>query len=423
MPILESPEAQMLLSDATLEPQHLVSCRRQLQRFLDRYLPLFYRVEQSHNATIVIEGLLSDLARKTCEPIARREGVERKPIQFFVGAGKWDDEAVLAEYRRQVVAACGDPQGVLIVDPSAFPKKGHASCGVKRQWCGRLGKIENCQVGVFLAYATPRGCAFLDRQLYLPEDWAADPERRAKTPVPPATVFQTKIQMATAMLAAHGAAVPHAWVVAADEFGRSAEFRARLRESHERYLLDVPCDTLIRDLAVRRPPRQNSGAGRMRQTPWRRVDAWLQRQPPERWERITIRAGEKGPLTVDALSARVRARQDQRAGDEERLLVLRDGADPAIVRFALSNAAAEVPLADLARAACERHRIEELFQAGKGEAGLAQYELRSWVGWHHHMTLVFLALWFVTLERRRLGEKKTGDHRAADTPVVLSVAS
>ena len=152
--------------------------------FLERYLPKFYRAEQRQNATLVIRGLFSGLERKTCEPIAIEAGVPRKPIQFFVGAGLWDDEAVMAELRLHVREDLAEPEGVVVIDPSGFPKKGTESCGVGRQWCGRLGKVDNCQVGVFLAYAARAGYAPLDRRLYLPEDWADDTARRDEVPCP-----------------------------------------------------------------------------------------------------------------------------------------------------------------------------------------------------------------------------------------------
>ena len=134
--------------------------------------------EQRENATVVIRGLLSGLTRKTCEPIARESGVHRKPVQSFVGSGAWDDEAVMAEVRRHVTEELGDGQGVLVIDPSSFVKKGTHSCGVKRQWWGRVGAVQNCQLGVFLCYASAKGHAPLDRRLYLPEEWADDPDRR-----------------------------------------------------------------------------------------------------------------------------------------------------------------------------------------------------------------------------------------------------
>lgn len=405
MSLLTTPEAQALLEETTVEGRHLRACTDKLTSFLDRYLPLFYRKEQAANAVVVVEGLLSDLERKTCEPIARREGLERKPVQFFVGAGKWDDEAVMTELRRHVCQEFGDPRGVLILDGCTFPKKGTESCGVKRQWCGRLGKVENCQAGVFLTYATPQGCAPLERRLFLPEDWAADPVRREKAHVPPEVAFRTKWQLGAEMLVRHAADIPHAWILADDDFGRAAEFRAQLRACHERYLFDVPCDTLIRDWERRRPPRSQKSRGQQRETPFCRADTWVKGQPASRWARLQMGAGEKGPLEVQALTVRVRAKHDQRVGEEERLVVIRTLEESPRTSFALTNAAPDVPLAEMVRALSQRHRIEEFFEAGKGEAGLGHYEVRSWVGWHHHITLSLLALWFLILERHRLGKK------------------
>ena len=180
MSLLDHPEARTLLGDASLTLQTVAGCRDRLAGFLQRYLPRFSRVEQRCNAVLVIRGLIGGLERKTCEPIAIEAGLPRKPIQFFVGAGKWNDEAVMTELRSHVREDLAEPDGVVVIDPSAFPKKGTESCGVGRQWCGRLGKVDNCQVGVFLAYAAAAGYAPLDRRLYLPQDWADDEGRREK---------------------------------------------------------------------------------------------------------------------------------------------------------------------------------------------------------------------------------------------------
>src|ERR1700680_870862 len=172
--ILEHPAAQALLADADVSPADVRGCRERLHAFLARYLPRFYREEQRELAQVVLQGKLSNLQRKTSEPIAYLAGRHRKPVQHFVGAGGWDDESVMAELRQDVCETLADPDGVLVLDPSGFPKKGEASCGVARQWCGRLGKGDNCQVGVFLVYATAAGQVAVGRRLYLPKDWAGD---------------------------------------------------------------------------------------------------------------------------------------------------------------------------------------------------------------------------------------------------------
>src|SRR5450755_275878 len=217
MSLLEPPDAQALLDDASVSPGTVRGCTDRLTGFLQRYLPKFYRVEQRDNATTVIRGLLSGLERKTNEPIAIAAGLARKPIQFFVGAGKWDDEDVMAEVRLHVREELAEPEGVVVIDPSGFPKKGTESCGVDRQWCGRLGKVDNCQVGVFLAYAAEAGYAPLDRQLYLPREWAADRPRRRATHVPQQVKFQESWRIALELIDRSGADVPFGWVAGDDE--------------------------------------------------------------------------------------------------------------------------------------------------------------------------------------------------------------
>jgi SRSO17 transposase len=408
MSLLEHSDAKALLDDAILSPESVIGCTDRLTDFLKRYLPKFQRVEQRDNATLVIRGHLSGLERKTCEPIALQAGLPRKPVQFFVGAGKWDDESVMKELRQHVIEEIAVPDGVVVIDPSSFPKKGTESCGVERQWCGRLGKVDNCQVGVFLAYAAPGGYAPLDRRLYLPESWANDDARREKCHVPPEVKFQEKWRIALDLLDRSLPGLAHGWITGDDELGRPAEFRAALRLRKERYVLDVPCNTTVRDLERRRPRRRHAGRGRKREVPFVRADLWAASQPESRWERITVRDGEKGPLVVDAMTVRVRARQEDRIGPEERLVVIRSVGESR-TDYALTNASAEVPLAGVVRAQRQRHRIEELFEAGNGEAGLDHYEVRGWVGWHHHMTLSFLALWYLCLERRRVGGENPGD--------------
>ena len=404
MSLLERPQAHALLADALVQPDDVRACQDHLTQFLKRYLPLFYRRELRDLATLVIQGRLSGLERKTSEPIAHQAGRPRKPVQHFVGQGAWDDEAVLAELRGHVADAIGDPRAVLIIDGSGFAKKGTASCGVARQWCGRLGKVENCQLGVFVGYAAPAGHTLVDRRLYLPRDWAADPARRRKTHVPEAVVFQEQWRIALDLLD-RSAALPHGWITGDDEFGRATEFRAALRRRRERYVLDVPANTLVREVAKRRDGKR---------PPFERAEQWAARQPEGRWQTLTLRAGEKGPRKVRALKRRVQTRDDEgRAGPTETLTVIRTlGREPQWW-YTLSNARRRERLAALVEAHGERHRIEQSFAEGKGEVGLGQYEVRGWVGWHHHMTLALVALWFVTLERRGLGKKNAGHDAAA----------
>jgi SRSO17 transposase len=405
--ILADPRAEELLEGATLSAAAVRGCEKRLTGFVGRYLPLFYREEQRGNAVVVLEGLLSGLQRKTCEPIAREHGVHRKPIQAFVGHGAWDDEAVMAELRRHVKEELADPGATLVIDPSSFIKKGTESCGVKRQWCGRLGKTENCQVGVFLCYAADGGHAPLDRQLYLPEDWASDADRREKCHVPEAIVFQEKWRIGLAMLDRCRNELPHAWVAADDEMGRCTEFRDELRQRKERYVVDVPCNTLVRDLEAPRPRRKHAGRGRKRETPFVSVKQWMAKRPASAWQRVEVRPGTKGPLVVEAMTRRVQTRRGKhRLGPEERLLVTRTLVEGCTkIDYGLSNAGPEVGIQELVRGHGQRYRIEQMLAEGKGSAGLGHYEVRSWVGWHHHMTLSMLALWFLVSQQIRVGGK------------------
>src|SRR5436190_713655 len=188
--ILEHPQAQALLEQATVAPQAVARCGRDLTAFLGRYLPLFYRDEQRDHAATILRGKLTGLQRKTTEPIASLAGQKRRPLQHFVGAGRWDDTAVRAELRAHVREELADPHAVLVLDNHGVPTKGEDSCGVARQGCGRLGEVDNCQVGYVLAYAAPRGHALIDGRLYLPPARAADATHRAKTYVPKDVAFQ-----------------------------------------------------------------------------------------------------------------------------------------------------------------------------------------------------------------------------------------
>jgi SRSO17 transposase len=408
MSLLEHPTAQALLADAEVSAAAVAGCRRRLDSFLRRYLPRFYRIEQHELARVVLQGKLGNLQRKTSEPIAAQAGRPRKPVQHFVGAGRWDDEAVMAELRRHVAEELADPDAVLVLDPSAFAKSGADSCGVARQWCGRLGKVENCQVGVFLAYVSDRGQALVDRQLYLPEAWAQESVRRRATHVPSEVTFQESWRIGLGLLDRVAGQLPFGWVAGDDEFGRCAAFRAELRRRRLRYVLDVPRNTLVRDLG------EAPAEGR-RRPPWRRADAWAKAQPRRRWRKVRLGDGSKGPRVVWAAEAWVQTRDaDDGVGPRERLVVIRTVDREPRTWYTLSAAPAEVPLAKLVEVHGRRHGAEELFGAGKGEVGLGQYEVRSWVGWHHHMTLSLLALWFLELEKSRLGGENPGVDGAAD---------
>lgn len=381
------------------DPEHIsgaavATCLSSLAVFLRRYQDQVQRVEQEGHLQVYVEGLVSGLERKSVEPIATAHGLYRRPLQHFVGAGKWSDAQVRGEMRRHIVEEIGDPEGVLVLDGSSFHKQGPESVGVARQYCGRLGKIDNCQTGIYVAYSTPRGFTLLDTDLYLPHEWIDDPERRAKTYIPDDAQFRTNWQIADDLLVRLGPQVPHGWVTGDDEYGRPTEFRDALAGRGERYLLEVPNNTL-----VRRPSHWPGRASK-----WGSVRRRKDRRPDHKWRRITVRDGEKGPIEVLAFCTRVETKRQGAPARLETLLVMQAVSGGKTWYF-LGSADAPLDVAELVRVASHRHHIEQAFEFAKGECGLAHYEVRSWVGWQHHMTLSMLALWFLTLERRRLGKK------------------
>ena len=407
MGLAEPLPVHELFPHVEITRKQLEPCLENLKSFLNRYAPRFYRVEQADHARTYLEGLLSDLARKTIEPIATDHDQHRRPLQHFVGAGLWEDEEILSELHTDVRQKIGDPNGVLVLDGSGFPKKGTESVGVKRQWCGRLGKQDNCQVGVYLAYAGSGSATLIDRRLYLPREWCRSPKRRGKCHVPPEIHFRTAVEIADDLLKKDDARFPHSWITGDDEFGHPTWFRKALARRRERYLLEVPGNTCIRDLEAPPPPRKTARGGTPK-TPFVWASKWALQQPARRWTKLLVRNAEKGPLEVEAIWVRVQTRWERKAGPQEIFLVTRNAHGDPEYRFYLSNAAPSVSLPELVRVAKERHRIEECFEQAKGEAGMAQYEVRSWVGWHHHMTLGLLAAWFLVLEQRRVGGKNAG---------------
>jgi SRSO17 transposase len=404
MTILEHPDAQALLEDAVLAPEQLQGFAAQIEPFLARYFPLFQRSEQRGNARLILMGKLSALSRKTCEPIAHSFGVRRENLQDFVGCSPWDDRPILDELHRHVAEAWGDPRGVLIGDGSGFAKKGEHSCGVKRQYCGRLGKVDNCQVGVFLGYACRHGHTLLEQRLFLPPEWADAADRRAQAGVPEAVIYKEIWEILLDELE-QCRDVPHAWFSCDSECGRVNAFRAGLRQRGERYVVEVREDLRVRDL--RECPRARRGAtGRLPVAATRSAKEWAERQPADAWQAFEIRGGEKGPLRVEAVETLVQTFEDTALGSVERLVVIQTvEADEARTWYCLSDAADEVPLEEVVWAHGQRYWAEASFAQGKGEVGLGQYEVRGWVGWHHHMTLSLLALWFLGLQREREAEK------------------
>jgi SRSO17 transposase len=408
MTILEAPQAQEILADAILTEEQIADLAQRLEPFLTRYFPLFQRSEQRHHALRILQGKLSALSRKTAEPIAHAAGVRRENLQDFVGSSPWQDDPILATLRQHVTEVWYDPQGVFLGDGSGFAKKGDDSCGVKRQYCGHLGKVDNCQIGIFLGYACKYGHVLLDHRLFLPREWADDNDQREKGKVPQEVTYRETWEILLDQVD-RCRDVAHAWFVCDSEFGKVYDFRAGLRQRGERYAVDVRSDMVIRDLQAP-PPERRQALGRPPLAPFVPLTEWATQQPATAWQRFEIRGGEKGPLLVEAAQTlRAQTREEQRVGAEERVVVIRTvGAQEAKTWYVFSNAGAEVALAEVVWAHAQRHWEEVSFRESKSEVGMSHYEVRSWRGWHHHMTLTLLALWFLALEKQRLKKKRQG---------------
>src|SRR6478736_9137344 len=262
-----------LREDAAVPPNLWRGRLPRLERFLQPFVASLQHQEQRRNAHHYVQGLLSDLGSKDAESIAYLHDRDRQGLQKFLGQSPWEYQPLLTELARQVGQELGEADAVLVLDPSAFAKKGAESVGVARQWCGRLGKVDNCQVGIYLSYVSRRDHALVDVRLYLPKEWTKDRPRRNQAGVPKAIRFRTRHQLALEMLDQRGALLPHAWVTGDDEMGRCSWFRKELRQRKECYLLAVPSNTQVRDLAAASPPA--SGRGRPRLAPFVGVDDWV----------------------------------------------------------------------------------------------------------------------------------------------------
>ncbi len=408
---------QELLEECMVAPQVMDRALPRLERFMEPFVEPLVRSEQQQHAQTFVQGLLSDLEHKNVESIAYRFGQDRMPLQWFVGVSDWDHQPLRDELVRQVGEQLGEEDGVIVFDPSGFPKSGKESVGVARQWCGRLGKVDNCQVAVFMGYVSSKEHALVDTRLFLPKEWTQDKARREKAGVPKEVRYRTRHQLCLEMLAQHGDRLPHAWVAGDDEMGRPYWFRRRLNALGQQYLLAVACNTQIRDLEV--DPPDYSGRGRYPKRPWTRVDQWAAALKKHDWTRIDVRDGSKGPLVVEVAKRCVVARTDKRQeGHEETLVVIRfrdrDNRRVLQTDYYLSNASTNVGQAEFARVAKAEHRVEECIQRAKSEAGLAAYEVRNWKGWHHHQILSLIATWFLVCEARRGEKMDAGDHGATN---------
>jgi SRSO17 transposase len=409
-----------VLQECQIAPEIFDQVLPRLHTFMEPFVASFQGQALTQHAKTSVRGWLSDVERKNVASIAYQFGQNRLGLPGFIGWADWADEPVRKAWLGQVGQQLGQGDGVLVFDPSAFPKSGRESVGVARQWCGRLGKVDHCPVASYLGDVSRMGHTLVDRRLSLPKEWPQEKARLDKAGIPPARRgSRTRHQLALEMLENNGASRPHRWLAGDDERGRPYWFRRRRAALEERYMLAVPAHTLMRDVETAPPPAR--GQGRPPQRPWQSVKQWAESLGDEAWRQVDVRDGATGPLVVDGDKRRVVSRTHRRQqGDEELWVVIRsrdrDQAQVVQVDYALSNAAPETPLSELARGAKAAHRIAACLQRSKSEAGLADYEGRHWAGWQQHQTLSLLATWFLERETHRGKKMDACDHLPTDSP-------
>lgn len=379
----------------------------ELERLHRRIAPRFYRSEVRARSRRYLEGLLSQAQRKNGWQVAEH-AQEKTPdgMQRLLATDQWDPDGVRDDLRGYVLEHLEHAQAVLVLDETGFLKQGTKSVGVKRQYSGTAGRIENCQIGVFLAYASPKGHAFVDRELYLPKEWAADGERRREAGVPDEVEFATKPALALQMLKrAETAGVRAAWVTGDEVYGRDRALRIWLESHQQPYVLAVACNESVW-------VRDKQGH---RQAPASEVTSLIAQ---DHWRTLSAGEGAKGPRLYDW--ARVPLARLPERGWGHWLLVRRSLSDPTELAYYVCFARAEASLEDLVYTAGMRWTVEDAIKGAKQEAGLDEYEVRRWEGWHRHVTLSLLAYAFLVVTRLAMQTADSGEKGGSEEDLMLT---
>lgn len=394
------------------------------------FYSVFQRREQREWSALYLCGQLSNLERKTLEPIVMAFWGAEDPnamrgLQQFISQGTWPAGKLILRLQDLVAESLGDPDGVVIVDGSGFPKQGQHSVGVARQYCGAVGKVTNSQEGVFLVYASRQGYAFLDERLYVHESWFGDELRKrwSECDLPEDLRFQTEPELALDMLQTlvWRGVLPFRWVAADAHFGEIPTFLDSVDALGKWYLIEVPCDTRVWERTPTVEPPGRGVLGRPRTQPRVSRNAPRPRElrelaahlPRAAWSRHLIKEGSKGPLVADFAFLRATTIRDGLPGPRVWVIFRRHrGTDPDL-KFYLSNAPTTCPRSEFIRVSGLRWPIETALEEGKGEVGMDQFETRSWVSWHHQMGHAFMAHLFLMHLCLVFKKKPRVDHPAS----------
>jgi SRSO17 transposase len=394
-----------------LVPRDVESLVTDLAAYADVFRPDFSRKDQASWAHRYLQGLVSAHPRKSIEPIALAHGFPIRSMQAFIGESPWRTAPLVQRHQQVVAQTLGEDDAVLLVDESGLPKQGQHSAALAPQYCGALGKVANCQVGVFLGYASRKGYTLLSGQLFVPEGSFADDQAalRDQVGMPADLTFKTKPELAVDLVQAmrKRQVVRARWLAADARYGDSPAFRDAIAATGLWYFTEIACSNLIwrRHPALiilawsgrgRKPTKQRLKTASNRRY---RVDELLHRLPKTAWVRGTVKEGSKGPIVCDFAFVRVTEARQGLPGPRVWLVIRRNVADPRVVKFYFSNAPETVERLELVRISGMRWPVELTFAESKEELGMDQYETRSWLGWHHHMVLVMLADHFLVWVR------------------------
>lgn len=410
-----------------LEHGDLEDLINDLKAFHDIFADCFQRTESRDNFLRYMIGQFSPIERKSIEPISIAvEGAKVRAMQRFVSDAPWDDFNIIAKYRNIVNDDLGHPEGAIIFDESGFLKKGDDSVGVSRQYCGTIGKVENCQVGVFAAYASPSGYALIDKRLYIPQKWFADEynDRRVKCKLPPEIIFQTKPQLAAEMLKeiAEQGQIQFRYILADSVYATSPEFiDAADALEGVTYMVQMPSDTLcwLKHPGTIEKSYQYGGEQRTKRVVSDQTTASISFATFARgihkvfWYRRTVSEGTKGPITYEFTRRQVVLCIDGMPDKTVWLLIRRTIGPEPVYSFFITNASRSIRLNVLVWLSGLRWAIEQCFEETKTELGMDHYEVRKFSGWHHHMLTCMLAHFFLWHQKIRLGKKSTSAYSIA----------
>jgi SRSO17 transposase len=417
--------------ECNLSEKDVEQFMEELDRYAKLFEPAFRRREQWRWGQVYLKGLLGDTQRKTAERMALELGENVRDLQHYVGQSPWQKEPAVVIHQGLIANTLGEDDGVMLIDESGVVKQGQESVGVAAQYCGSVGKVANCQVGVHLGYLSRQGYSLVDSQLFVPQEWfdAAHAERRQACGIPEDLVFQTKPAIGLELLQAAvkrneqaEEVLPFQWVAADELYGDSPAFRDGVAALNKWYFTEIKTTTQVwlTRPEVYLPAWKGRGRHPTRlrlRNPSEKaltVQAIVAQVPPAwkaaglrqpAWTRATIKEGSQGPIVCDFAFLRVIESRGGLPGPEVWLVIRRNLDDPAELKFYFSNAPADIPLLDLVRISGMRWPVEIIFEEGKGEIGFDHYETRSWLGWHHHMLLVSLAHHFLVRLRIKLKEK------------------